>query len=98
MQKKLNKQKTIDLASLGEKPAGTGLGMPAHAGVQRQLRTLPFSRRTFEKIASKFFLHKSIARTISRADIPMFSFDRVQIGEPNKMEYDTFGRNVLSRS
>ncbi|GAP87362.2 hypothetical protein SAMD00023353_2700490 [Rosellinia necatrix] len=40
---------------------------------RRGLRTVPFSRSTFESITKAFHMHSSISRAISRADIPVFS-------------------------
>ncbi|KAI0856034.1 hypothetical protein F4860DRAFT_494480 [Xylaria cubensis] len=41
--------------------------------LRRGLRTVPFSRNTFEMITKAFYVHSSISRAISRADMPVFS-------------------------
>lgn len=42
-------------------------------GGKREVRQLPFDQITFRDICDKFFVHSSIARVISRADVPVFS-------------------------
>jgi len=51
-------------------------------GGGRSLRTLPFSMDTFKMISTSFCTHGSIARVISRADIPIFSSESVVMSEP----------------
>ncbi|KAL2274035.1 hypothetical protein FJTKL_03735 [Diaporthe vaccinii] len=50
-------------------------------GGSRSLKVLPFSREVFLRIATKFHIHNSAVRTISRADIPVFSSSNVYMGE-----------------
>ncbi|KAI1145058.1 hypothetical protein F4825DRAFT_444849 [Nemania diffusa] len=65
-----------------QNPAPLDLGIDSHRhdqpgnlspGMRRGLRTMPFSRSTFEMITKAFYMHSSISRVISRADIPIFS-------------------------
>jgi hypothetical protein len=49
---------------------------------RRGVRTVPFLRETFEQIASSFFTHDSIARVVSRSDVPIFTCDKVNMTEP----------------
>ncbi|KAK1714480.1 uncharacterized protein CLUP02_15786 [Colletotrichum lupini] len=42
-------------------------------GGKREVRQLPFCQSAFEDICRRFFVHSSIARTVSRADVPLFS-------------------------
>ncbi|KAK4445807.1 hypothetical protein QBC34DRAFT_441434 [Podospora aff. communis PSN243] len=48
---------------------------------QGGLRSLPFSVETFRQIMKRLFIHGDIARTISRADIPMFSASEIKMGD-----------------
>jgi hypothetical protein len=50
-----------------------------HSG-SREVRNLPFEKDTFRDICKRFFIHPSIARVISRADVPLFSRAQVKIG------------------
>ncbi|KAI3391293.1 hypothetical protein diail_7624 [Diaporthe ilicicola] len=50
------------------------------SGGRRNLKVLPFSREVFLRIARKFSIHNSVVRTISRADIPVFSSADVYMG------------------
>ncbi|KAL8408709.1 hypothetical protein RB594_007234 [Gaeumannomyces avenae] len=58
------------------------LEMMATAGKtsRRGVRTLPFSKATFKRVAEGMHTHGSIARVVSRADVPVFSADRVLMG------------------
>ncbi|KAF1833333.1 hypothetical protein BDW02DRAFT_552741 [Decorospora gaudefroyi] len=51
-------------------------------GGGRDVRTLPFSMETFRVLSSNFCTHGTIARVISRADIPIFSAESVVMSEP----------------
>ncbi|KAI0110207.1 hypothetical protein F4814DRAFT_395618 [Daldinia grandis] len=46
-------------------------------GGRRNVRTLPFSKDTFELISERLYLHGSIAQVVNRSDVPHFSFTRV---------------------
>jgi hypothetical protein len=48
----------------------------------RSLRTLPFSLETYKLITRSLCTHGSIARVISRADVPTFSSESVVMSEP----------------
>lgn len=48
---------------------------------RRGVRTVPFSKDTFEKVSNDFHTHASIARVVSRSDVPLFSYDRVNMHE-----------------
>ncbi|KAM5341701.1 hypothetical protein ACJ41O_014732 [Fusarium nematophilum] len=80
-------QQAVKPASLVEKPKGGGL---------RTLRTLPFSKDLFTKICTKFYIHDSIARVISRADIPAFSTAELDMGGPDGEKYPAFVYNFRS--
>lgn len=58
--------------------AGRAAGAPPRSQ-RRSLRTLPFSSRTFRAIAQEMCIHGSIARAISRADMPVFSASEVRM-------------------
>ncbi|ORY00553.1 hypothetical protein BCR34DRAFT_546839 [Clohesyomyces aquaticus] len=51
-------------------------------GGSRDVRTLPFSSETFKILSRNFCTHGTIARVISRADIPYFSSETVVMSEP----------------
>jgi hypothetical protein len=88
-----NTQRNLTLASLTEKSQTTGLspGSTSTSG-RRSVRTLPFTKDIFRLITKKFYTHNSIARDISRADIPVFSTAEVQMGEPDGPPYPAYGK------
>jgi hypothetical protein len=49
-------------------------------GGMREVRQLPFDEDTFRHICRKFYVHASISRVISRADVPLFSRAAVNMG------------------
>ncbi|KAK4215506.1 hypothetical protein QBC37DRAFT_458744 [Rhypophila decipiens] len=74
-------ERAMTFPSMDEK-AGDGGPPAAHimAGGRQTLRRLPFSQPTFRLITDKFYTHGSIARAVSRADIPVFSSAEVRMG------------------
>ncbi|KAF5557916.1 hypothetical protein FNAPI_5289 [Fusarium napiforme] len=50
-------------------------------GGQRTLRTLPLSESCFKDIAKKFYIHDSINRVVSRANVSQFSAVKLQMGK-----------------
>lgn len=64
-----------------EKEVNSGHG-GANMSSGRSLRTLPFLRYTFEEIAERFYVHDSIARVVSRADVPEFSCEKTKMTRP----------------
>lgn len=57
--------------------------VPSHpTSILRSLRYLPYSQRTFRHICERFQVHKSVVRTLARSDVPTFSCDDVEMGEP----------------
>ncbi|KAF4972993.1 hypothetical protein FSARC_570 [Fusarium sarcochroum] len=48
---------------------------------RREVRTLPFSQKTFRCISHAFHTHGSIARAISRSDVPVFSCEEAIMKE-----------------
>lgn len=48
---------------------------------RRGVRTVPFSRDTFEQITCSFHTHGSVARVVSRSDVPVFTCDKVNMTE-----------------
>ncbi|KAF5649016.1 hypothetical protein F52700_836 [Fusarium sp. NRRL 52700] len=48
-------------------------------GGQRKLRTLPFSEQCFQDIAKKFYIHDSINRVVSRANVSQFSAVKLEM-------------------
>lgn len=55
--------------------------LPTKTHTRKEVRTLPFARETFKAISEAFQTHGSIAKAISRSDVPMCSFDKVEMGE-----------------
>jgi hypothetical protein len=49
-------------------------------GGTREVRQLPFEEDIFRDICKKFYVHASISRVISRADVPLFSRFVVKMG------------------
>ncbi|KAJ0124309.1 hypothetical protein J7T55_005647 [Diaporthe amygdali] len=75
----------------------------ARAG--RGLRHMPFDKETFSEIGRKFFVHGSISRAVSRANVPLFSRARLSMGisvqdycldEDNKSKHDAIVYNCRS--
>lgn len=73
---------------MGQSPGSTNMSG------RRSVRTLPFSQKTFRLITKKFYTHSSIARDISRADIPVFSSAEVELGEPDGPAYPAYGERL----
>jgi hypothetical protein len=94
-----NTQRNFTLASLSEKNQ-TISPNPGFTNTKsrRSVRTLPFSKDTFKLITKKFYTHNSIARDISRADIPVFSSAEVQMGEPDGPAYPAYGKLLKLKS
>lgn len=74
---------------MGEKIAADPAGrseIPSDGGKRnfrggtRQVRQVPFEADTFRDICEKFYVHASISRVISRADVPLFSRAVVKMG------------------
>ncbi|KAK3313297.1 hypothetical protein B0H66DRAFT_565797 [Apodospora peruviana] len=74
-------ERAMTFASLNEKDETAPLPAVTGGGGRRSLRTLPFSKPTFRLITERFCTHGSIARAVSRANIPVFSSAEVQMGE-----------------
>lgn len=81
----------MDFASLAEKGPAMNSPVVNSTRGRRSLRTLPFSQDTFRLIIRKFYVHNSIAKAISRADIPLFSSAQVEMGEPEDRTYSAHG-------
>lgn len=84
--------RTAGFASLGDnmQNAGLSIGM----GGRRDVRTLPFSKQTFRFITRNFYVRSSIARVISRADVPVFSSASIQVEELDGKTYPAYGSFV----
>jgi len=61
---------------------------------------MPFDKETFSEIGRKFFVHGSISRAVSRANVPLFSRARLSMGisiqdycldEKTKAKHDAIG-------
>ncbi|KAF2274430.1 uncharacterized protein EI97DRAFT_435263 [Westerdykella ornata] len=66
----------------GKQPMSAEGASQSRPGGNRNLRTLPFSYETFKFIAHSFHIHGSIARVVSRADVPYFSSEKAVMSEP----------------
>ncbi|KAF4953242.1 hypothetical protein FSARC_12446 [Fusarium sarcochroum] len=51
------------------------------APLRREVRTLPFSQKAFRCISHAFHTHGSVARAISRSDVPVFSCEEAIMKE-----------------
>ncbi|KAN0102708.1 hypothetical protein V8E51_011021 [Hyaloscypha variabilis] len=83
---------TISSLSKELQTADPSLGISSLSG-QRSVRTLPFSKDTFQLITSNFYTHSSIARVVSRADIPLFSSAEIQIEDKEGHVYPAYVYN-----
>ncbi|RDL36221.1 uncharacterized protein BP5553_06833 [Venustampulla echinocandica] len=90
-------QRTLTFASLAEKvrTAHPSIGS-ANMSSRKSVRTLPFSKHIFRLITKKFYTHSSIARDISRADIPVFSSAAIEMGGPDRQAYPAYVYNCRS--
>jgi hypothetical protein len=63
----------------------------------RGVRTVPFSRETFEQLTSSFHTHGSIARVVSRSDVPVFTSDKLIMEKPAYGEHPDplYGRKAF---
>ncbi|KAI0551682.1 hypothetical protein F4679DRAFT_572027 [Xylaria curta] len=69
---------------------GLDLGMGNHKvplGVCG-LRTVPFSRNTFEMITKAFYMHSSISRVIRLSDMPVFSHTGALMEDENGLKHE----------
>ncbi|KAI1370661.1 hypothetical protein F4677DRAFT_437808 [Hypoxylon crocopeplum] len=71
-------------------------GLVSSLSGRRSARTLPFSLNTFRSISEKFCLHGSIARIVSRSDVPVFSRVELQMGPPEGPTYPAYVYNCRS--
>jgi len=75
-------ERAMTFASMNEKAGDPGsMHAPIMTGGRLDVRKLPCSKQTFQLITERFHIHGSIARAISRADIPVFSGTEVKMGE-----------------
>ncbi|KAI0506868.1 hypothetical protein F5B22DRAFT_622347 [Xylaria bambusicola] len=58
------------------------------AVARHSLRTIPLSRSTFEIIARAFYMHSSISRVISRADIPAFTHTKATMEDEHGSKHE----------
>ncbi|KAF2635192.1 hypothetical protein P280DRAFT_523289 [Massarina eburnea CBS 473.64] len=76
-------QRAPTFAPFGEKSeAVNATPKPSANTGRRGVRTLPFAPNTFRAISQSFHVHGSIARVISRADVPVFTCEKVNMVEP----------------
>ncbi|EPE33279.1 hypothetical protein GLAREA_06291 [Glarea lozoyensis ATCC 20868] len=79
-------QRASTFSQLGEAVLVPELGLHAMKG-KRGVRTLPFSKETFQLVAKRFHIHASIARAVSRADVPLFSSAEIQMNDSTGRNY-----------
>ncbi|KAK1657020.1 hypothetical protein BDP55DRAFT_687103 [Colletotrichum godetiae] len=67
-------------------------------GAKREVRELPFDQNTFRDICDRFFVHSSIARVISRADVPVFSrsYVTMKLGDSDSVGHSAIVYNCRS--
>ncbi|KAH8789951.1 hypothetical protein F5882DRAFT_493652 [Hyaloscypha sp. PMI_1271] len=83
----------MTFAAAGEKVETMTTSQGANKNGQRSVRTLPFSKDTFRLITTKFYVHSSIARVISRADVPVFSSSKIRMQDENGISHPTYVYN-----
>jgi hypothetical protein len=83
-------QRASTFAQLGERLNAPEQGLQSMKG-KRGVRTLPFSKEVFELIAGNFYIHGSIARAISRADVPVFSHAEIQMKDLAGTSHPAYG-------
>lgn len=60
-------------------------------GGDREVRQVPFTKDMFREVCQGMFVCGSIARTISRADVPVFSRASVKLSMEESMETGALG-------
>jgi hypothetical protein len=83
-------QRASSFALLGNTTVKSNQGLQGSGG-KRGVRTLPFSKNIFELIAKSFHIHGSIARAISRADVPLFSHAEIQMKDLAGRSHPAYG-------
>ncbi|KAI0838814.1 hypothetical protein F5Y06DRAFT_266613 [Hypoxylon sp. FL0890] len=71
-------------------------GLQPSLSGRRSARTLPFSLEIFRSISKRLCLHGSIARVVSRSDVPIFSRAELQMGLPGGPAYPAYVYNCRS--
>ncbi|KAF4498116.1 hypothetical protein FAGAP_5708 [Fusarium agapanthi] len=66
-------------------------------GGQRNLRTLPCSKQCFQDIAKKFYIHHSINRVVSRANISQFSAVKLEMARHDGHELLAHGMAMTTQ-
>jgi hypothetical protein len=88
-----NIQRTMTFATMGEKSQTIGPSPETKTlSGRRSVRTLPFSKDMFGRITRDFYIHSSIARVISRADVPVFSRAEIKMEGENGISYPAYGQ------
>ncbi|TLD27143.1 hypothetical protein PspLS_04354 [Pyricularia sp. CBS 133598] len=64
------------------------------ASGRRGVRTLPFSLGNFRRVSKGFHTHGTIARVISRTDVPVFSADKITMAEQPAYVYNCRSSNA----
>jgi hypothetical protein len=87
------KGENISSIPIGHGMARWSEGERKSRGSERELRHLPVDQSTFKAICQKFCVHSSIARVVSRADVPVFSRAEVQMktGDTSALIQPTIG-------
>jgi hypothetical protein len=62
------------------------------------LKKLPFSRNVFLDLSRKMYIHNSILRTVSRADMPAFFNAEVEMELGVGNEAPAYGKSKCSRT
>ncbi|KAI1179870.1 hypothetical protein F4777DRAFT_402603 [Nemania sp. FL0916] len=85
-----NTKESSELLDLGIGDPRDEIIHKSSPGGHRGLRTVPFSRDTFQMIAKAFYIHGSISRAISRADIPVFSHTGTVMTDEHEGRHEAF--------
>ena len=88
----------MTFATMGEKLQTRGPNPKANITIgRRSVRTLPFSKDIFSRITRDFYIHSSIARVISRADVPVFSSAEIKMEGEDGTSYPAHGKRLAYR-
>jgi hypothetical protein len=90
-------QRTMTFVSADAKVENMAKSQGANKNGRRSVRTLPFSKDTFRLITTKFYVHSSVARVVSRADIAVFSSSKIRMQGEDGISYPTYGKNRQPR-
>ncbi|OTB15862.1 hypothetical protein K445DRAFT_22180 [Daldinia sp. EC12] len=69
---------------------------PLNKGGDRSVRNLPFSPKVFKLMSKNLYIHGSIARVISRSDVPHFSRAEIEVELEGRSKHPAYVYNCRS--